>query len=120
MSKIIGIIYKLKSVFPTAILRSICNTLLLSHMSYCILSWGSQIDKIRLLQKRAIRNVTKSAYTAHTDPLHKEYNIMKVQDMYQLAILKFQCKLVNKTYNSISMALHQSFQWAILTIIYEI
>ena len=49
MSKIIGIIYKLKSVFPTAILRSIYNTLLLPLMSYCILSWGSQIDKIRLL-----------------------------------------------------------------------
>ena len=95
MSKIIGIIYKLKSVFPTAILRSIYNTLLLPHMSYCILSWGSQIDKIRLLQKKAIRNVTKSAYTAHTEPLHKEYNILKVQDMYQLAILKFYCKLVN-------------------------
>ena len=73
----------------------IYNTLLLPHMSYCILSWGSQIDKIRLLQKKAIRNVTKSAYTAQTEPLHKEYNILKVQDMYQLAILKFYCKLVN-------------------------
>ena len=28
--------------------------------------------------------------------MHKEYNILKVQDMYQLAILKFYCKLVNK------------------------
>ena len=43
MSKIIGIIYKLRSVFPAAILtsRSIYNTLLLPHMSYCILSWVS-------------------------------------------------------------------------------
>ena len=61
-SKIIGIIYKLKSQLPTTILKSIYNTLLLPHMSYCILSWDSQIDKICLLQKRAIRNVTKSAY----------------------------------------------------------
>ena len=51
MSKIIGIKFKLKSVFPTANLRSIYNTLLPSYMSYCILSWSSQIDKIRLLQK---------------------------------------------------------------------
>ena len=36
MSKIIGIIYKLKSVFPTAILRSIYNTLLLPHMYHNI------------------------------------------------------------------------------------
>ena len=92
MSKIICITYKLKSVFPTAILRTIYNTLLLPHMSYCILSWGSQIDIIRLIQKRAFRNATKSAYTAHTEPLHKEYIILKVQDLYQLAILKFYCK----------------------------
>ena len=39
----------------------------------------------------AIRNITKSAHTAHTEPLHKEYmyNILKVQDFQQLTILKF-------------------------------
>ena len=95
MSKIIGIFYKLKSEISTTILRSIYNNLLLLHMSYCILSWGSQINNIHLLQKRAIRNVTKSAYTAHTEPFHKEYDILKVQDLYQLAFLKFYCKLVN-------------------------
>ena len=89
-------------------------------MSYCILSWGSQIDKIRLLQKKAIRNVTKSAYTAHTEPLHKEYNILKVQDMYQLAILKFYCELVNNNLPQYFNAFTPNFQWAILTIIYEI
>ena len=53
MSIIIAIIYKLKSEFHTIILRSIYNTLLLPHnrRTACILSWGSQIDKIRLLQK---------------------------------------------------------------------
>ena len=51
--------------------------------------------KFAYYKKRAIRNVTKSAYTAHTEPLHKEYNILIVQDLYQLAILKFYCKLVN-------------------------
>ena len=50
MSKIIGTIYKRKST----ILRPIYNTLLLLHMSYCILSWGSQIDEIRLLQRRLL------------------------------------------------------------------
>ena len=64
-------------------------------MSYCILFWGLQIDKICLLQKRGIRTVTKGAYTAHTEPLHKEYNILKVQDLYQLTIPKFYYKLVN-------------------------
>ena len=45
------------------------NTVWLSHLTYCIISWGSQIDKIYLLQKRAIRNVTKSVYNAHAELL---------------------------------------------------
>ena len=51
MSKITGIIYKLRSEFPTTILRSIYNNLLLPHMSYDISSWGSKIDFIQLLLK---------------------------------------------------------------------
>ena len=95
ISKISGILYRLRSEFPTYILKSIYNTLLLPHLTYCILSWGSQIGKIHLLQKRAIRNVTKSAYNAHTEPLHKEQNILKVHDLYRLSILKFYFKLKN-------------------------
>ena len=41
--KISGILYRLRSEFPTYILKSIYNTLLLPHLTYCILSWGSQI-----------------------------------------------------------------------------
>ena len=59
-----------------------------------------------MLQKRAIRNVTKSAYNAHTEPLHKEQNILKIHDLYRLSILKFYFKLVNKNlphyFNSIA------------------
>ena len=56
---------------------------------------GSQIDRIHLLQKRAIRNISKSNFRAHTEPLFKEYNLLKVQDIYYIAVLKFYFKLVN-------------------------
>ena len=82
-----GILYRLRSENSTYILKSIYNTLLLPHLTYCILSLGSQIGKIHLLQKRAIRNFTTSAYNAHTEPLHKEQNILKVHDLYRLSIL---------------------------------
>ena len=59
------------------------------------LAWGSQIDKLHKLQKRAIRNVTKSDYRAHTEPLCKERNLLKIHDIYYLAVLKFYSKLVN-------------------------
>ena len=82
--------------FPTSILKSIYNTLLLPLINYCIfLTWGSQIDKLHKLQKRAIRDVTKSDYRAHIEPLCKEHNVLKVYDIYYLAVLKCYSKLLN-------------------------
>ena len=95
ISKITGLLHKLKSEYPTSILKSIYNTLILPKINYCILSWGSQIDKLYLLQKKAIRNISKSDFRAHTEPLFKEHNILKVQDIYHMAILKFYSKLIN-------------------------
>ena len=82
ISKVTGLLYKLKSVYPITILNSIYNTLVLPHINYCILSWGSQIDRIHLLLKRAIRNISKSNFKAHTKPLFKEHYLLKVQDIY--------------------------------------
>ena len=95
ISKITGLLHKLKSEYLTSILKSIYNTLILPNINYCILSWGSQIDKLYLLQKRAIRNISKSDFRAHTEPLFKENNLLKVQDIYHMAILKFYSRLIN-------------------------
>ena len=89
ISKIAGLLHKLKSEYPTSILKSTYNTLILPNINYCILSWGSQINKLYLLQKRAIRNISKSDCRAHTEPLFKEHNLLKVQAIYHMAILKF-------------------------------
>ena len=95
ISKVTGLLYKLKSVYPSAKLKSIYNTLVLPNINNCILSWGSKIDKIHLLQKRAIRNILKSKIRAHIEPLFKEHNLLKVQDIYYIAVLKFYFKSVN-------------------------
>ena len=39
ISKITGLLHKLKSEYPTSILKSIYNTLILPNINYCILSW---------------------------------------------------------------------------------
>ena len=99
IKKITGLLHKVKSEYPTSITKSIYNTLILPNISYCILSWGSYIDKIFLLQKRAIRNISKSNFRAHTEPLFKEHNLLKVLDIqgaqFLYSILKFYSKLVN-------------------------
>ena len=52
ISKITGLLHKLKSEYPTSMLKSIYNTLILPNINYCILSWRSQINKLYLLQKK--------------------------------------------------------------------
>ena len=41
ISRVIGIIKKLQFIFPKEILLSIYNALILPHINYCLLSWGS-------------------------------------------------------------------------------
>ena len=75
VSKIADILHKLKNAFPTSILQSIYNTLIVHHISYCVLCWGSQTNTIHLLQKRAIRNINNANYRAHSEPIFKSLNL---------------------------------------------
>ena len=54
ISRVIGIIKKLQFMFPKKILLSIYNALILPHINYCLLSWGSgsAVKNIFLEQKR--------------------------------------------------------------------
>ena len=51
---------------------------------------GESVDKIK---KKAIKTITYSHYIAHSEPLLKELNLLKVKDLFQLIILKFLFKL---------------------------
>ena len=67
VSKTIGMLYRLKSVYPLKVLQTLYNTLMLP---YFILhtSWGSVLKNnhhLHLLQKKAIRIITKSFYGTH-------------------------------------------------------
>ena len=47
------------------------------------------------MQKRVIRIITHSHYIAHTEPLFKILNLLKVEDMISLKIIKFIHKLAH-------------------------
>ena len=89
VSKAIGIIYRLKSVYPLAVLLTLYNTLVLPYFNHCILSWGSKIKEnhqLYLLQKKAVRIITHRNYIAHKEPLCKQYGIIKLTDIFSLPI----------------------------------
>ena len=66
----VGMLNKLKHVLPMYIMRTIYCSLILSHLQYCTLLWENSyctnLNKLRILQKKAIRIITNSHYIAHT------------------------------------------------------
>ena len=97
ISRAVGIIKKLQLIFPKTILLSIYNALILPHINYCVLSWGSGIKAkgIFLQQQKSIRAISSACYKAHTEPLFKIYNILKLEDVYNYRMLVFYYNLKN-------------------------
>ena len=67
-----------------------------SHLSYSLLTWGFDSNRIVKLQKRCVRITTRSKYNAHTQPLLKQLNILSVPDMLLLNSMKFYYKYKHK------------------------
>ena len=95
LSKLIGILHKLKYIYPQIALTTIYNSLFVPHINFGLLVWGTKVKHIGTLQKKVIRIITNSKYISHTEPLMKELQLLKVEDMFSLNILKFLHKLAH-------------------------
>lgn len=95
ISRTIGTLNVLKHFLPIRILAVIYNTLIAPLLNYCLLVWGSHADELLLLQKKAIRAVASCHFRAHTEPLFKTLDILKISDLYKLRMLVFYYKAVN-------------------------
>jgi hypothetical protein len=89
VSRGLGIINKLRHYFPLYVLKILYFSLIQSHMINGILTWGFNTTKIFKLQKRAVRLITNNSYLSHSEPLFKSLNILKIDDLFYLTILKF-------------------------------
>ena len=86
LSRAVGMLYKIRNICTEPVLISLYYSLFNSHLSYGIALWGvanyTLLQKVYLLQKRAIRAITRSEYLAHTDPLFTKLKILKMNDIY--------------------------------------
>ena len=98
ISRNIGIINKLKYVCPSTILYNIYNALILPYISYGILAWGNTstclLNRILVLQKKALRIIDRVDFRAHSDPLFFNHNTLKVNDIYALQLGIFMHQLL--------------------------
>ena len=54
ISKVTGILYRLRKIFPENILFTLYNSLIISYINYGLLLWGINCYKLEVLQKKSI------------------------------------------------------------------
>ena len=100
MSRCIGIMCKLRHFVTRKMLKNIYYSLLYPHLVYAIEVWGSacatEINKILVLQKRALRIITYNDRLPSVPgplrpptPLFHKMDILKIYDVFQLQLAKF-------------------------------
>ena len=88
VSKVVGIMYKIRHKVDSNILLMIYNSLILPYLTYCIDIWGntykSRIRDLILLQKRAVRIIDNAGYRDHTTSIFRKYKLLKLEDIIHL------------------------------------
>ena len=83
----------LKYIFPAYLLRMIYNSLILPHINYYLLAWGSNCHSVELLQNKTVRVVNFKSPVTHTEPILKNMNQSKLPDFHTFHLLKLYYKL---------------------------
>ena len=90
LSRIVSLLYQIKDLVPQYVLIILYNAHVLPHLQYCIPIWcntyPTHLIPLFRLQKKIIRIITSSDYFAHTQPLFKETNILKLFDINKVQI----------------------------------
>ena len=99
-----ALLFKMRKYVSLKILRSIYFAIFDSYLSYCCLVWAqnfSTIQRIIILQKKAVRIINFQPRNFHTSPLFKQNSILKFQDKICLENILFVSKSLNNLSPSI-------------------
>ena len=88
ISRVIGVLRKLKRIFPQHILRFIYNSLIHPHLIYGLNLWGFKHKRITILRKKAIRILAFCPYISHSTSAFKELKIPILKDLYTIQLYK--------------------------------
>ena len=85
ISKSIGIIYRSRFYLSSKSKLALYYSLVYPYLSYCNITWAStyetNLNRIFILQKRAVRVLTNSDFRAHSAPLFLQ---LKILDIFKL------------------------------------
>lgn len=91
LSSAIGILARVRRILPTKVKIMIYNALVSSLLQYCSLVWCTtgvtNLRKLHLLQKRAIRHIASVHYTSSTKHMFSVYEILPVFCLYNYRLM---------------------------------
>ena len=96
LSRNSGVMNKLKPFVPPHVMLLLYSTLILPYLNYCILAWGNSsitlMNKVNVVQKRAVRIINNVGFLAHTNMLFYNCNILKISDLhlYNIGIFMYE------------------------------
>lgn len=91
LSKAAGVLSRCRHILPANVKRTLYYALLNSHLYYCASVWGNttltNLHKLTLIQKKALRTIENATFLEHTDPLFRKYRIIKSDKIYTHKLL---------------------------------
>ena len=98
ISRNIGIIARTRYYIDKKTAHLLYNCLVLPHLSYCCMIWGinyeSQLNKLFILQKRAVRLIEHVYPPNSSEPIFKMYNLLKLNDIARSQLLLVMHKFI--------------------------
>lgn len=105
LCRVAGIMNKYRHILPVNIKRLIYNSLFHSVICYSHLVWGtttkSNLEKLRLLQKKAVRIIENVPQDHHSLPLFEKHKIIDIYNMYSSRLILNYQQCVRKNINII-------------------
>jgi retron-type reverse transcriptase len=87
----IGAMNCVKYIVPRSVMVMLYNTLILPYLAYCAVVWGcaydTNLNKIFVLQNRAIRLVSGAKYMEHCAPLYLKLKLLRFKDIYRQQLI---------------------------------
>ena len=99
VSKVCGMIYKLRYYVPLSTLKIVYFSLFHSHIQYSLLNWGraskSILYKLKILQNKILRAMLFCSKQDRTNLLYFKLKILKLENMIAMEYAKFIFKFNN-------------------------
>ena len=93
MSRNLGLIGRVSRILPSDTLHILYYSLIYPHLLYCCIIWGAacatSLHKLKVLQNRAVRLITRASFRASFSPIFKQLYILKLIDIHRLQIAMF-------------------------------